>query len=142
FAFAMWDERARKLIVARDPLGIKPLYICHNPVPHAEWSLLFASEVRAILASELLDKPRLDRRAIASVVWNGFVAGPSTAVEGIESLQPGELREIDSSGRTARNEIYWSMPGASASNGASSEAALRDALAESVKLHLISDVPL
>jgi asparagine synthase (glutamine-hydrolysing) len=54
FAVAVWDPAARKLLLARDPLGIKPLYLARNPDPNGEWSLIFASEVRAILASRLL----------------------------------------------------------------------------------------
>ena len=46
FAFALWDDHSRQLLLARDPLGIKPLYISRNPDPHGEWALLFASEVR------------------------------------------------------------------------------------------------
>ena len=57
FAFALWDPTKRKLLLARDPLGIKPLYFARNPDPAGEWSLIFASEVRAILASRLLGKP-------------------------------------------------------------------------------------
>jgi asparagine synthase (glutamine-hydrolysing) len=141
FAFALWDDRARRLLLARDPLGIKPLYVCHNADRDGDWSLMFASEVRSILAAELLGRPRLDRRALSSVIWNGFVVGPSTAVEGVESLQPSELRLVESSGRTVRREHYWSMPG-SDRKGRVGEAELRETLTESVKLHLISDVPL
>jgi asparagine synthase (glutamine-hydrolysing) len=141
FAFALWDDAARTLTLARDPLGIKPLYVCDNTDPNGEWSLLFASEVRSILASGLIDKPRLDRRAIASVVWNGFVAGPNTAVEGIESLRPGEVQVLDASGKPRVSELYWHMPAADA-KGEMTEGGVREALAESVKLHLIADVPL
>jgi asparagine synthase (glutamine-hydrolysing) len=140
FAFALWDARQRRLLLARDPLGIKPLYVARNPDPDANWSLLFASEVRAILASGLL-RPRLDRQALASVVWNGFVVGPSTAVEGVESLRPGEARLLDASGRTKLSTLYWRMPSAEA-KGTADESELREALADSVKRHLISDVPL
>jgi asparagine synthase (glutamine-hydrolysing) len=140
FAFAMWDATARQLLLARDPLGIKPLYVCRNPDREGAWSLLFASEVRAILASGLI-RPRLDRRAVASVVWNGFVVGPSTAVEGIESLRPGESRLLDSRGQTKRSDLYWHMPPPGV-KGTTSEADVREVVAESVKRHQISDVPL
>jgi asparagine synthase (glutamine-hydrolysing) len=62
FAFACWDANERKLLLARDPLGIKPLYVARNPEPRGEWSIAFASEVRAILASGLLGKAKLKRR--------------------------------------------------------------------------------
>ena len=141
FAFALWDEAARHLVLARDPLGIKPLYICHNPDPHGAWSLLFASEVRAILASGLLGRPRLDPRALASVLWNGFVAGPNTAVAGIESIRPGEVRVVNLGGVTVRRERYWHIPHPQP-GVRTSVAELRDVVRDSVKRHLIADVPL
>jgi asparagine synthase (glutamine-hydrolysing) len=140
FAFAMWDARRKRLLLARDPLGIKPLYIARNPDPDAGWSLMFASEIRAILASGLM-RPKLNRQAVASIVWNGFVVGPDTAVEGIESLRPGEARVVDASGTTKHSSLYWRMPGPE-EKGAAQEEDLRAALSDSVKRHLISDVPL
>lgn len=140
FAFALWDSGARRLALARDPLGIKPLYLCRNPDPQGEWSLLFASEVRAILASGLLAHKRLDRRAVASVLWNGFVVDPSTIVEGIESLGPGEVLVTDD-GRELRRRRYWQIPRYDAST-ASSEAEVGDVIRDSVARHLESDVPL
>src|SRR5690606_15356183 len=110
FAFAQWDDRSRRLTTARDPLGIKPLYIRPNPDPDGSWSLLLAAEVRALLASGLLGKPKVNRAAVASVVWRGFVAGPDTIVEGITSLLPGEIRELDGSAAERSREVYWQMP--------------------------------
>src|SRR5262249_7732387 len=49
FAYGLWDPGERKLSLARDPLGIKPLYLCRNPDPNGDWSLLLASEIRAII---------------------------------------------------------------------------------------------
>lgn len=147
FAFSWWDEPTRSLVLARDPLGIKPLYVAANPEGgEGGWSLAFASEVRALLASGLLGRPRIDPRAAACYLWNGFVPGPITAVRGIESLRPGELRVLDASGRARRSEVYWSIPRPSpaAGNGrpGSTDEALGDALQQSVGLHLVSDVPL
>ena len=141
FAFAMWDERLRRLMLARDPLGIKPLYVCRNPSSDGEWSLAFASEVRAILASGLIERPRLNRRAVASVIWNGFVAGPDTVVEGIESVRPGEIRVLHPDASAACARQYWQMPTA-VHKGTIDEHQLRDVLADSVARHLISDVPI
>jgi asparagine synthase (glutamine-hydrolysing) len=141
FAFGLWDERARRLTIARDPLGIKPLYICRNPDPAGEWSLLFASEVRSILASGLLGKPRLNPRAVASVIWNGFVMGPETIVEGITSLRPGEIVVLDEWAREIVAQMYYTMPAGDEPKMTSDEE-LREALRESVELHLASDVPL
>jgi asparagine synthase (glutamine-hydrolysing) len=140
FAFAVWDDDARRLVLGRDPLGVKPLYTCRNPDLRGGWSFMFSSEVRSILASGLLGRPRLDRRALASVVWNGFVVGPGTAVDGVESVNPGELRVISSRGGVSRRQRYWRMPLGSIANE-TAEADLGATVAESVKLHLISDVP-
>ena len=93
FAFALWDQRERKLLMARDPLGIKPLYLARNPDRNGEWSLVFASEVRAILASGLLGKSRLNPVAAASVVWNGFMVTPGTATVGAVS-NPDHMNEV------------------------------------------------
>ena len=141
FAFAIWDIAERKLLLTRDPLGIKPLYLARNPNPKGEWSLIFASEVRAILASRLLGKPRLNPQAVASIAWNGFVVAPETAIVGVESVWPGQLRIFDSRGKEQLSEYYWSAP----QNGQMSyidESELEQILRESVHLHLASDVPL
>jgi asparagine synthase (glutamine-hydrolysing) len=143
FAFGLWDDRERNLVLARDPLGIKPLYVCRSADPAAGWSMAFASEVRALLASGLPGKPRLNPAAVASVAWNGFVAGPDTAVAGVESLPPGELWTFDGRGRRQAAESYWSMPRALRDGTPSAtEDDVRAALEESVRLHLVSDVPL
>ena len=141
FAFAFWHVNERKLVLARDPLGIKPLFIARNPDHAGEWSLIFASEVRAILASELLGKPQLNPRAVASVAWNGFIATPETAVVGIEPVWPGQFRVFDSSGKEELSEYYWTIP---KNHDASpiDESKLAQVLEESVRLHLASDVPL
>ncbi|MEZ5420644.1 MAG: asparagine synthase (glutamine-hydrolyzing) [Vicinamibacterales bacterium] len=139
FAFALWEQASRRLLLARDPLGIKPLYVCRNPDPRGEWSLLFASEVRALLASGLVPSPRLDRRAVDSILWNGFVTGPVTAVDGIELLGPGE-HWIADHGRAPVKTRYWQIP-APGDGPPASEDELREVLRDSVARHLISDVP-
>jgi asparagine synthase (glutamine-hydrolysing) len=142
FAFAHWDPRLRRLLFARDPLGIKPLYLLRNPDPRGTWSLAFASEVRSLLASGLLATPRLDPQAVASVVWNGFVAGPNTAVHGIETLWPGEYLLCDARGRELERQLYWRMPADEHHRTAATEDELAETLRDTVRLHLASDVPL
>ena len=141
FAFASWDPARRTLLLARDALGIKPLYIARCSDRSAGWSLAFASEVRALLASGLLGQPRLDPTAVASVVWNGFVAGPQTAVQGVESMPPGQLRLYSDDGAESLVEDHWKLPGPGDSPPVD-EDALAAQLEESVRLHLASDVPL
>src|SRR6516225_12259607 len=110
FAFACWDPKRRRLLLARDPLGIKPLYLARLSDPDAGWSVAFASELRALLASGLLGTPHLDPQAVASNVWNGFVVGPGTAVTGVHLLWPGRLLELDGAGKELHQEDFWRIP--------------------------------
>lgn len=140
FAFAFREQRSGHVLLVRDPLGIKPLYFASNPSTSGDWTLVFASEVRAILASGLLAQHRLDARAVASVLWNGFTVAPVTAVEGIESLLPGEAAWFDASGRLLRRFTYWTPP-TPGQGPVATEEELESALLDSVRSHLISDVP-
>ena len=141
FAFACWNPKERRLLLARDPLGIKPLYLAQSSDPEAGWSLAFASELRALLASGLLGAPRLDPQAVASSVWNGFVIGPGTAVKGVDLLWPGRLLEFDCEGKEVRQQDFWRIPD-HAPNSITDEAELAAILEEGLRLHLASDVPL
>ena len=141
FALAHWNPRQRSLTLARDALGIKPLYLARNADPEGDWSIAFASEVRALLASRLLDAPRLDPRATASVVWNGFVVAPDTVVQGVETVWPGEYVQFDALGHELQRSSHWKRPPRGTQPPAS-EAELAEALRDAVRLHLASDVPL
>jgi asparagine synthase (glutamine-hydrolysing) len=141
FTIACWDPRQRRLLLARDPLGIKPLYVARSSDPGSGWSVCFASELRALLASGLLGTPRLDTQSVASCVWNGFVVGPGSAVKGVELLSPGRLLEFDGSGKEIRQEDFWRIP-ERASAQDMSEDELAEILEEGLRLHLASDVPL
>jgi asparagine synthase (glutamine-hydrolysing) len=141
FAFACWDPKRRRLLLARDPLGIKPLYLARSSEPDAGWLVAFASELRALLASGLLGTPHLDPQAVASGVWNGFVVGPGTAVKGIDLLWPGRLLELDGGGKEVRQEDFWRIPD-SAPDPTMDEDGLAAILEEGLRLHLASDVPL
>jgi asparagine synthase (glutamine-hydrolysing) len=141
FAFAFWNSNERTLLMARDPLGIKPLYIACNAHSGRTWSLAFASEVRALLASGLLGIPRLNQRAVASMIWNGFVVAPETIVAQVEAILPGELRVFDSQGHERTREQYWTMPPSSPLEPLA-ESEFGSTLEECIRLHLASDVPL
>lgn len=141
FAFASWDQRQRRLLLARDHLGIKPLYVARSSDPNSGWSVAFASELRALLASGLLGTPQLDPQAAASCAWNGFVVGPGTAVKGVELLWPGRLVEFDGAGKEMHSEDFWRIPN-SAPDAGMTENDLAAILEEGLRLHLASDVPL
>src|SRR5262249_33224339 len=140
-AFACWDPKRRRLLLARDPLGIKPLYLARSSEPDAGWSVVFASELRALLASGLLGTAHLDPQAVASVVWNGFVVGPGTAVKGIDLLSPGHVIEFDSAGKEMRSEAFWRIPERPA-EPIMSQDELAVVGGEGLRPHLASDVPL
>jgi asparagine synthase (glutamine-hydrolysing) len=141
FAFACWDPKQRRLLLARDSLGIKPLYLARSSDLDAGWSVAFASELRALLASGLLGTPHLDPQAVASSVWNGFVVGPGTAVKGIDLLWPGRLLELDGVGREVRKQDFWRIPDR-APDPTMDEHGLAAILEEGLRVHLASDVPL
>jgi len=141
FAFACWDPKDRRLLLARDPLGIKPLYLARSSDPDAGWSIAFASELRALLASGLLGTPCLNPHAVASSVWNGFVVGPRTAVKGVELLWPGRLLEFDGAGKELRQQDFWQIPDCGP-DPIMDEDGLAAILEEGLRLHLASDVPL
>src|SRR5947209_750495 len=135
FTFACWDPKRRRLLLGRDPLGIKPLYLARASDPDASWSIAFASELRALLASGLLGTPHLDPQAVASCVWNGFVVGPGTAVKGVDLLWPGTLIEFDGAGKEIRQQDFWRIPEC-APDPTMDEDALAAILEEAVNLHL------
>lgn len=142
YAIALWNPRAQRMTFARDPHGIKPLYYAMaTEVGGDGWSMIFASEVRALLASGLIPSPGIDPIAVASIVWNGFVTGPGTIVKGIRLMSPGSTMVVDAAGAIIQPEKrFWHIPIRQPTT--SSRATLADTLGETVASHLFSDVPL
>jgi asparagine synthase (glutamine-hydrolysing) len=138
FAIAVWDSNSRRAVIARDRLGVKPLYWAR-----AADTLVFASELKSLLASGLIE-PKLDLEAIDSFLTLGFVPAPRTVLAGVEKVLPGELIVVSSEG--IRRERYWRYPAPAAHSPARSReeyaAGLLERLEESVRLRLMSDVPL
>jgi asparagine synthase (glutamine-hydrolysing) len=139
FAFALWDADRQTLVFARDRLGIKPLYLYRVARSGGGRTLLFASEVRALLASGLVER-EVDPVALASFVWNGFAIGPNTIVRGIELLPAATRAIAGRDGGLGEASRYWQLPTSSSSPGRRDE--LENRLATAVRTHLISDVPL
>jgi asparagine synthase (glutamine-hydrolysing) len=143
FAFAVYDARRQSLWLARDRLGVKPLYAARTEA--GDW--LFASEVRALLASGLLPR-RLNHEALAGYLAFGSVAAPQTLVAGATSLMPGEIWRFDLRDGIPATPIrrrYWSPPfvGADEATVHRREAIdlLRPVLREAARLRMVSDVP-
>jgi asparagine synthase (glutamine-hydrolysing) len=137
FAFGLWDERRQRLLIARDHLGIKPLYYYRG-----DGFLLFASEVRALLASELVPR-RLDASALWQYLGCQAIPAPRTLVEGVRALEPGHWMTIGPTGDTAQGE-YWNMLAAAREpNDMSPDEARRavgDLLRDAVAANMVSDV--
>ena len=135
FALAIWDEKKQTLVLARDPLGIKPLYYYI-----AKDQFVFASELRALLASGLMPR-QLSTAGIDSYLANGSVAAPLTIMEGIKQLLPGHYLEVNAN-EVRDVEFAVSKREHIPGNRGDAVQQLRAELEESVRLHLVSDVPL
>src|SRR6195256_2556471 len=138
FAFAIWDRNKKTLFIARDRLGIKPLYYYLNSE-----RLLFGSEIKALLAHGSI-RPEFDRAALPEFLAFGYLSGEDTFYSGVRKLPPGqtmasgldgkpEIRQyVDlnaSSSHTSRDESYYVR-------------GYRELLEGAVQSHLMSDVPL
>jgi asparagine synthase (glutamine-hydrolysing) len=101
FAFALWDARQHRLLLARDPMGIKPLYYAQ-----AGSYFLFASEVRTLLGTGLVPR-RVDHAGLINFLTFGSAYDPITLVEGVRSLPPGHTLTWESG--TLRQASYWDL---------------------------------
>jgi asparagine synthase (glutamine-hydrolysing) len=145
FAMAIWDPRQRSVHLIRDQLGIKPLYwtMVHDSALGQE-VVLFASEVRGLLASGVVER-RLDPAGVASYLCQGFVVGPTTIVQGISLLPAATILTI-AAGQSAQQsnsqtlQCYWSTP--SSGVRPTTEEELREELANTARMQLVSDAPL
>ena len=136
FAVALWTESSGRLVLARDRMGIKPLYTALR-----NGDLYFGSELKTIFGHPEIER-RLSLEALDCYLALNYVPGPWTMVEGIEKLQPGYWLEWRQ-GRV-RSEAYWKLPFVEASNRSLDSACeeLDALMRQSVKEHLVSDVPL
>ena len=136
FAFAIWDTRKRQVLLARDRLGIKPLYYCER-----DGELLFSSEVKPILQIQNVERS-LDWESVGHLFTT--LATPSTRsiVKGVSKLEPARIA-VASQGRNIRIERYWDVEFEPNEHATEDELVeqLRERLAESVVLHQVSDVP-
>jgi asparagine synthase (glutamine-hydrolysing) len=135
FAFAIWDERRGRLLLARDPLGQKPLFYAFD-----DGELLFASEIKSILAARR-QAPELDPEALHHYLSLRFVPPPGTMFRGIAKLPAGHYLVFDRG--ALRIERYWQLDFRAKSELAEEELleTLEDRLSRTVVSHLVSDVP-
>jgi len=136
FAFALWDVNDRRLLLARDRLGQKPLYYYHRGD-----QLFFASELKSLMCHPAVPRD-IDLGALNAYLTYHYVPDPISIVQGVCKLPPAHVMSVDASG--AQLERYWSPDYASKETIDEREAIERlDALLEeSVRLRMISDVPL
>lgn len=146
FAVALFDWRQSapgglpKLVLARSPLGIKPLYIAHpdgNPQ-----SVVFSSELRALLASGLVPR-EVNREHLANYLAHGFVMQPQTLIRGVRMLEPGTI-EIYTPGEAPQRRRFWNFPPYVPQRETLDAAAerLRAIVEESVAIHALADAPI
>ena len=145
FAVAILDWRESRprgrprLVLARDHFGIKPLYVAQPNGPGGP--LVFASEIRSILASGLIPK-QLDQEGLVDFLAMGFVVQPRTIISGVEMLERGSLLRITPAGSMERR-TFWRLPPSEPVHETFEESAerLSAILEESVDLHAMADAP-
>jgi asparagine synthase (glutamine-hydrolysing) len=136
FAFALWDSRRQRLLLGRDRLGIKPLYLCNDGR-----RLVFASEAKAILALPGMHA-ELDPAALSSYLELGYVPAPQSIFRGIRKLPPATLLSAER-GKIGQRR-YWQVPAEVDRAPSEGEwvARVRERLEESVRMQMVSDVPI
>lgn len=136
FDFALWDSRRRRLLIGRDRLGVKPLYVMQTGQ-----ALAFATEAKALLALPG-STATLDRSAVASYLHLGYVAAPDCIFQGIRKLPPATLLAVEDG--KVREWRYWRLP-AGQEHGLSERTwidRVRAQVEESVRMQMVSDVPI
>ncbi|MBN8778093.1 asparagine synthase (glutamine-hydrolyzing) [Thiobacillus sp.] len=137
FAFALHDVQRGELILARDRLGIKPLYYCRN-----SRGLAFASEIKAL--QPWLGKPEVDPQGLAQLLQSNFTCAPRTLLQGVAKLPPAHLARIDTRTLTIELHAYWSPLQVTPLDLGLNDALERfDVLMQDVMdIHMRADVPL
>jgi asparagine synthase (glutamine-hydrolysing) len=139
FAIAIWDATKQQLVLSRDRVGKKPLYVYRRG-----HEIVFGSETKAILAA-IGEAPPINNHALLSYFTFGYVAGPDSIFEGMQRLEPGTSLTIDVRTGSLRPERFWSWPSPPLQTIQTEEEAieaLRAELTEAVRIRLRSDVPL
>jgi len=136
FALALLDRRRHRLLLARDPVGVKPLYYAETPA-----GLLFGSELKALLAFPGFDRSH-DPGALALYLTCEYIPAPLSAFRAAKKLPPGHALAWEA-GRTSLRRFWeWRPEAALPSDRAGAAAVVRERLIASVRSQLVSDVPL
>lgn len=145
FAFAIWDAKRSRLLLGRDPMGIKPLYYCS-----AGQYFLFASELRTLLGTGLVPR-RLDPAGLINYLNFGSVYDPITMIQGVSALEPGHYAVWENG--SLKDAMYWDLAAQGKAGKASSyfvgnQTARKDlendvyaTLDQAVRMQTVSDVP-
>jgi len=138
FAFAVWDRAEKELTLVRDRLGVKPLYYYAD-----QEQFIFASEIRAILASDKI-KRRIDKTALQELFSYQSIGYPLSAIDGIKQLEAGTCLQIKNG--KINKQVYWDITVAGKktvdfNDHAAIRKHIRDLLSKSVARRLVSDVP-
>lgn len=136
FAFAIWDGKKRELFIARDRLGIKPLFYCIK-----NGSFTFSSEIKCILEREDFER-RINLHALDCFFSLGYIPAPHTIFEGIRKLLPGHYMICDGNG--VRIDRYWDLSFQEKRSECEDDLCdeFIELMKESIRLQLISDVPI
>ena len=134
FAFALWDESNHMLLLVRDRIGIKPLYIYRD-----QEKLLFASEVRALLHSDLINKT-LEPKGLCSYLSYGSVQEPYTLVKNVFSLRPAQFMTVKNG--IVRTQCYWKPNLSEQCCDKDIKERVAELVTDAVKKRMIADVPL
>ena len=135
FAFAFFNSSNNELILCRDSLGIKPLYVYQDGE-----NLIFASEIKSIFAIYPESK-KIDKTLIAEYLLNGFIYEPDTGFEKIRKLRPGSYEKYDLKGNLITNNHYWELSEISTEKAIKNSKEINDEIKTSINQHLVSDVP-
>ena len=136
FDFALWDARRKRLLIGRDRLGVKPLYVLHDGK-----RLAFASEAKALLALPGV-RAELDHAVVGDYLHLGYVAAPGCIFKGIRKLPPATLLSVE--GGQVRQWCYWRLPEKVEPGRTERDWTdrVRAQLEESVRMQMVSDVPI
>jgi len=140
FAFAIWDARQRRLLLARDRLGVKPLYFAVLP-----GAFLFGSEIKAILAHPRMTR-QIDRAALYHYLTFVAAPAPRTLFQGVHKLPPATRLTVDADGQI-RPETYWDPlavpadPIAASGDAEACATRIRELLGSAIEARMMSDVP-